>query len=1037
MLNNDNSAQAKKTNLWKRPVIKAAAATTSAAIAVAGWWAYDEVQTSSLQSKIFSRVAKEGAFPPREDIRPGDIVTMPTSSGPYDVRTGYAYAPQFRDLLNASCIVDPNNNPQEWRNKSFFDLHLYPIYDLKTQTGLQIRDAHGETVYQSTFPRNVYGAGDAIPDRLVKSLLFVENRGLLDESRPATWNPSIEWPRQIWAAIAYGAGKVGLPTQRAGGSTLAIQLEKVRHTPDGRTDSATDKLRQAVTATVRAYQNGPDTQGVRDRIIRDYLNTVPFASYPRYGEVIGFGDALSLWFNTDFAQANSILSRDESTLSDTEMDELAKTYRKILSLIIAVQRPTDYLARNPNAMHDRVDKFLPLLAENGIITPRLRDMALSIKIDPVMEAQTPRIETSKALTSFRVDLMQLLRIPGFYNLDRMDISADTTIDNKINTAVSERIASYATQDGADAARLTGYRMLKPEQAGDIIYSFSLYEKSGNTNLLRVQTDNFPGPFNMNEGSKLELGSTAKLRTLISYLDTIERLYHKYLSVPPDDLKDDQTIPDDALTRWVVDYLTSTNPDIDLSLNGILNAAMERTYSAHAGEFFFTGGGRHVFNNFEPSDNRRVLSVRDSFNRSVNLPFIRMMRDIVRAIESHDMDIDPDLFTDPDHPKRHAYLMNFVHMEATGFLWNFWNAQNGKENSEIDSMLATKTKERDFRLATLYRTLYPDAPYEDMAAFISRECSECNPDADYSRLYSQYAPGKFDLNDLGYITRIHPLELWLTAYRRENPNATWSDVVRDSESVRVDSYKWLLRSQNLGAQNIRIRTMIEREAFTHLHKSWQATGFPFDTMVPSYASALGSSGDTPAALSDLVGILVNDGARKPMQKMGEVQFGVGTPYQTIADCSPRKDPVQVLSPEVSRIALREMQGVVETGTARRAARAVRLEDGTILPLGGKTGTGDNRIKTYTARGAMVSSAKINRTATFVFTIDDRFFGTIVTYVPGDLAADFNFTSALPVQALRGIIPDIMPMIEESYKSTNRQPPAPEPDPLDMAAYNYTP
>lgn len=1036
-LDNTLSTPKKKNFFQRHPVLATATATTSIAVTAAGWWAHDEITVSLQQSKIFSRVAADGAFPPREELHPGDIVTIPTATGPYDVRAGYNRAQDIRDLLTASCTVDPDANPTAWRNQTFFDLQLYPIYDIKTQTGLQIRDTHKDTVYQSTFPRNVYHEGDAIPDLLVKSLLLVENRALLDTDRPATWNPAIEWPRQIWAAFAYGAGKIGLPVQRAGGSTLAIQLEKVRHTPNGRTENAIDKLRQAATATARAYSNGPETHGVRDKIIRDYINSVPFTSYPRYGEVIGFGDALRLWFDTDFEQANAILSRNENLLSDAGMEELARTYRKILSLVVAVQRPTDYLIANPSAMHERVDRFLPLLAEHGIISERLRDLALAIRVDPVLKTETPRNQTSKALTSLRIDLMQLLQVPGFYNLDRMDLSADTTLNNPVNDSVTERILSYTTQDGASAANLTGYRMLKPEQAGDIIYSFSLYEKSGDTNLLRVQTDNFPGQFNMNEGSKLELGSTAKLRTLISYLDMIERLYHKYLPIPPDELEKDQTLPDDDLTRWVVDYLTSTRPDIDMSLNGILEAAMQRPYSAHTGEFFFTGGGRHVFNNFEPSDSRRVLSVRDSFNRSVNLPFIRMMRDIIRAIESHDMNIDPTLFTDPDHPQRHKHLMDFVHMEATGFLWNFWNAQNGRETGEVDSMLAAKTKGRDFRLATLYRTLYPDAPYEDMAAFIAKECTECEPDSDYNRLYNQYAPGKFDLNDLGYITRIHPLELWFTAYRRENPNATWSDVVRDSESVRVDSYKWLLRSQNMSAQNRRIRTMIEREAFTHLHKSWQATGFPFDTMVPSYASALGSSGDTPAALSDLVGILVNGGVRKPMQKMGEVRFGVGTPYQTIADCSPRKDPVQVLSPEVSQLALREMQGVVETGTARRAARAVRLGDGTILPLGGKTGTGDNRVKTYTARGAMVSSAKINRTATFVFTIDDRFFGTIVTYVPGDLAADFNFTSALPVQALRGIIPDLMPMIEESYSTAKRHQPTPEAGQGDMAAYNYTP
>ena len=72
-------------------------------------------------------------------------------------------------------------------------------------------------------------------------------------------------------------------------------------------------------------------------------------------------------------------------------------------------------------------------------------------------------------------------------------------------------------------------------------------------------------------------------------------------------------------------------------------------------------------------------------------------------------------------------------------------------------------------------------------------------------------------------------------------------------------------------------------------------------------------------------------------------------------------------------------MVEFGTARRAFQSVKDLDGTILPVAGKTGTGDNRVKTF----ATVGKAR-NRTATFVFTVGDRYFGTVVAYVPGEEA-----------------------------------------------------
>ncbi|MBD4432922.1 hypothetical protein GUG90_17430, partial [Xanthomonas citri pv. citri] len=51
------------------------------------------------------------------------------------------------------------------------------------------------------------------------------------------------------------------------------------------------------------------------------------------------------------------------------------------------------------------------------------------------------------------------------------------------------------------------------------------------------------------------------------------------------------------------------------------------------------------------------------------------------------------------------------------------------------------------------------------------------------------------------------------------------------------------------------------------------------LVPSYATALGSSGDRPAALAELMGIIVNDGVRMPTLRLEHLDFALGTPYET--------------------------------------------------------------------------------------------------------------------------------------------------------------
>ena len=95
----------------------------------------------------------------------------------------------------------------------------------------------------------------------------------------------------------------------------------------------------------------------------------------------------------------------------------------------------------------------------------------------------------------------------------------------------------------------------------------------------------------------------------------------------------------------------------------------------------------------------------------------------------------------------------------------------------------------------------------------------------------------------------------------------------------------------------------------------------------------------------------------------------------------------MSAEVASLLRRELIEVVERGTGRRAAGGIRLDDGRLLAIGGKTGTGDNRFETVSA--VSMSSRVVNRTAAFAFTIGDRYFGTAMAYVPGAAAAASDF------------------------------------------------
>lgn len=1004
---------------------RATVAGTTGVILGAG--IYAEVKTSYLQSHFFTSIAEGKTFTEMQQTSP---TVAPPAAGPYDERMGYTQTLQFRERLTARGFAVEKEG--EWADRNIAGLQLFPIYNEKAQAGLKLVDGNAQVLFDARFPRQVYADYDSIPPVLAQSLLFVEDRQLI-EKQANTHNNAINWGRFAKAAGEQLLKKLHLGGNAPGGSTLATQTEKFRHSPDGITRTGTEKLEQMLTASTRNYAGGRDTRAAGERIVLDYLNSIPLSSFPGAGEITGFGDGMAAWFGADFAEANRLMHKPDAQMDDAELKRAADAYRQALRIVMSVTKPSAYLLRERAELDARVDAYLPLLAEQGIITPRMRDAVLAAHPEFAKPIRAPRVTEEarqKSIEALQVSLLRDLGVKDIYALNRLDITARTTVDARADEAVSKLLHSLSDPEVAKANGLTGFQLLNPALADQLRYSFTLYEKRADgSNVLRVQADNFDGALNVNEGTKLELGSTAKLRTLVSYLEAMAELHGKYSRMDASALQNIHVLREDNLSRWAIEYLG--NPATDKSLNAMLEAALDRMYSGGNAERFFTGGGVHTFDNFESSENYKSYNVKDAFHHSVNLSFVRMMKDIVYYTQSQKMDVSADIYDNPDNPQRRKYLEQFIHAEGTTFLWRAWGEQKGKSADETATMLAAKTKRTGTHLAVVYRSVFPGATVDKMEAFIRKEGVNIGDNTNFQKLYDDYAPGKFDLNDRGYITGVHPLALWLGEHRAKAPESTWSEAVAASADARLLTYKWLLKEDKIEAQNTRIRIMLEKEAFVHIHATWKNLGYSFDKLVPSYATALGSSGDTPAALATLSGIIQNGGVLKPATKFDEISFAENTPYAL--DFLPvQAEGKRVLPEEVAKLARREMSGVVEQGTARRANKSVVLSDGRILSVGGKTGTGDNRQQTFSRGGGVTSSEAKSRTATFVFAIDDRFYGTVVAYVDGPDAGKHRFTSALAASVFKAAIPAVRPVLDKAYgvdpaKVAAMQPPAPAKQP----------
>jgi membrane peptidoglycan carboxypeptidase len=981
-----------------------------AAVAGAGAWALSiELQAATVQSRLLSRLTSEFGFAvepgPSPSIRfPGD--------GPYDRRLGYAHLPVAIQSLEGHGYVINNQARVSPALAAFIDYGGFPIFQEKSQAGLRIRDRTGADVHVSRYPERVFTSFDAVPPLVIDTLLFVENRELLDERFP-TLNPAVEWDRFAAATVNVVSDQFDVGSRRFGGSTLATQIEKYRHSPEGRTGSVTEKLRQIATASVRAYQDGPDTTLSRKQIVVDYLNSTPLSARPGYGEIIGLGDGLWAWFGSDLGAVNRLLGRPPR--DDGEREQRATIYRQVLSLLIAQRRPSHYLLQGREDLAELVDSHLRLLAFEGTIDPQFRDDALAARVvfrSDLPAGAMPSFIDQKAVNGVRAQLLSMVRVNGFYDLDRLDLSVDTTIDSKTQNAVIEILRRLTDPKQAAALGLTGERLLRPNEAPGILYSITLYERGQHANYVRVQADNLDRPLDLNEGGKLDLGSTAKLRTLVSYLEIIAELHQRYGELSKPELQEAAKDAADPLSRWAIDYLIESR---DRGMQVMLDAAMARRYSASVGEWFFTGRGMHSFANFDKQHSKRVMTVWDAFRYSVNLPFIRMMRDIVRYHLADGAEPAIDILTDPTHPARRDYLERFADMEGSQYIGRFYRRYAGKTPDETLSLVAKRTRPVPHRLATVFRSVRPDASFEEFSSFLRQSLPKEPLDRPaLVKLFNGYGPERFNLHDRGYIARIHPLELWLVSYLQGQPQAARRDVLEASTSVRQEAYAWLFKSKRASAASNKIRIMLEDEAFDRIHASWQRLGYPFPNLVPSYATAIGSSADRPQALAELVGMILNDGVRMPSIRITGLHFAQSTPYET--HMLPAADQaVRLMPAEVAATLRRAMINVVEGGTARRIAGVFVDGVGKRLPIGGKTGTGDELAD----QAAALRSREVSRSAAFVFFIGERFFGTVTAHVPGPFSKQYRFTSALPTQVLKVVSPALQPMVAAA---TGRPPPA---------------
>ena len=940
-----------------------------------------ELRTSALQSYVLTRYAAGLSY--EIERGPSSQIEFPPPA-PYDRRLGNSSLPDFARRLNSHGYRVVEQARMTESMTRLVELGITPPYREPAAAGLVIRAAQGETMFDPRRAEWLFERFEDVPALVVESLLYIENRELLTKTDPRD-NPAVDWDRLAKAGLLYAGRQLGMPLDSQGGSTLATQIEKFRHSPGGRTASLRDKVRQMTAASLRVYHSGANTRAERRRIVVDYLNSMPLAAVPGYGEVQGLGEGLHAWFGLDLQEVRLALA------AEGESPAKVVAFKHALALICAVRSPTRLLVEDRDALNARIGSYVQRLERAGVISPIFGRRVLEVPLQ-FSQSRTARnaVPASKEVTAVRTKLLAMLGVPALYDVDRLNLEVHSTIDLPLQQQVNELFHDLHDPEFVDAHGLRGERLLSHGDPRKVIYSLLLYEVTSRGNFVRVQADSLERPFDLNTGMKMELGSTAKLRTVAHYLELIAGLY---------DEKPSSASANDPITQWAVRTLQQ---EPSIGLEAFLQRALERSYSASPGEVFFTGGGAHIFRNFDRGDSHRVLTIRTAIIHSTNLVFIRLMRDLVRfhtARLSYDANA---LIDDTNHPLRRSLLETIAEEEGTATLEQVYRDHRGLREAEvIQRLLRERVSPR--RLAVLFYAWNIRSDRQTLAHWLRAHGADVTP-ADVRKLERAYGNPQLTLADYGYLLGVHPLEIWCAGELSRTPGLAFEELNARAADAKHVSSAWLFETRNRKAQDLRLKIHVERDAFARMTAHWQRLGFPFERLVPSYATAIGSSSDRPAALADLMGIIINDGWRRPAFLIERLRFAAETPYHTEfgADSSASE---QVMHPIVARVLRGVLAEVVEEGTARRLNGAVRRSDGSPVTVGGKTGSGDNRYETFTRAGLVKSSRAVSRTAAFVFYVGDRHYGVITASVEGAGAQDYRFTSSLPLAVLKLLAPQL--------------------------------
>ena len=633
----------------------------------AGVFAAWEMRTFCFQAYLFHSAARDAAF----EVRPGAASwDLPAPSGPYDRRIGYRTCAVHRRARRAR-LRRGRAGPLERGARADRPRPLPDLPGEDPGRPAPCSTSAAPSCSRRAFPGAIYPSFDAVPPVVVEvAALHREPRAARRAPSPRR-NPAVEWARLGRASRRSSLKIVDRDYDAPGGSTLATQIEKYRHSPSGRHRLARRQAAPDVLGDAARLFDGPGyARLARRQIVLDYLNTVPLAARARrYGEVDRPRRRPVGVVRRRFRATMNRLRAPAASARRTSPLK-ARAYQQVLACCSrSAGRPiTCSPAATTSGAQPRATSAL-LAARRHHRARTLRDAALAQKLeflpDPPPAAERALSSGGRRPTpSGARRLATMLGRPASTTLDRLDLEVETTLDRPTQERVDRAAQGSASRRSHASVGLYGTACSDAEhrqRAADRT-ACTLYERGRRATVCARRPTTSTSRSTSTRAPSSSSARPPSCARSITYLEIIAALHERSASGARRELAgpaDQRARPADPLGA---DYLAEhTAPGLaddarrsdGAALFGEpVRALLHRRRRAPLLEL--RSGGRRP----------RADRARRRCAHSVNLAFIRMMRDVVDHYVERRGSSPPRCSPRPaDDSRRRAYLSRFADRRA--------------------------------------------------------------------------------------------------------------------------------------------------------------------------------------------------------------------------------------------------------------------------------------------------------------------------------------------------------------------------------------